>query len=154
MSKAWLTGAIIALVAILGIAVSDSRADSPAAVLAVEEPEKGPHGGPLAEWGGHAFHLEFTLNAEKGEVVVYLLDGKKAEKAPPGFDPATLKNMKVRVDKPVSATLAVAYDKARSGEKGIAFAGTDERLKGAKGPYEGRIVGDIGSKSYAGKFPH
>lgn len=42
----------------------------------------GPHGGTLAEWGGGTFHVEFVVDHERQEAVVYVF-GSDEETATP-----------------------------------------------------------------------
>lgn len=43
---------------------------------------EGPHGGTLADWGGGAFHVEFTVDHDKQEAVVYVLGDDAKTPAP------------------------------------------------------------------------
>jgi len=46
-------------------------------------PDKGPHGGALAEWGEkEEYHAEFTVDHKEQKATVYILDGS-AKKAKP-----------------------------------------------------------------------
>lgn len=42
----------------------------------------GPHGGTIAEWGGGMYHIEFTVDHDKKESVVYVLGGDAKTPAP------------------------------------------------------------------------
>src|SRR4051794_14732595 len=45
-------------------------------------PEKGPHGGALAEWGKEEYHAEFKQDTAKKQVTVFVLDGSAKKAAP------------------------------------------------------------------------
>jgi hypothetical protein len=110
-----------------------------------------PHGGLLAEWGDHEYHAEFTVDPAKKEATVYILDGN-ARKAPKGVKGEDIKNVRVIVKKPMEATIELKHDPAKSGEGGIAFVGTHDKLD-AKGNYQGEITGEMNGKPYQGDFP-
>ena len=42
----------------------------------------GPHGGAVADWGGGAYHVEFTVDHDKKEATVYILGGDEKTPAP------------------------------------------------------------------------
>src|SRR5262249_44568745 len=46
-------------------------------------PDKGPHGGALAEWGDDEFHVEYVFDRDKKQATFYILDGDTAAKATP-----------------------------------------------------------------------
>lgn len=52
--------------------------------------EAGPHGGPLADWGDGAFHLEVVANRDDETVTVYALDRWAKRPKPIDARPLTL----------------------------------------------------------------
>ena len=42
----------------------------------------GPHDGTLADWGGGAYHVEFTVDHDKQEAVVYVLGSDEKSPSP------------------------------------------------------------------------
>src|SRR5690242_5939430 len=42
----------------------------------------GPHGGTVTEWGDGNYHVEFTVDHDKKEAVVYILGGDAKTPAP------------------------------------------------------------------------
>ena len=38
--------------------------------------DAGPHDGTIADWGGGKYHVEFTVDHDKKETIVYVLDGE------------------------------------------------------------------------------
>lgn len=113
-------------------------------------PEHGPHGGTLIEWGDEEFHGEFTVDHEKKETVVYVLDGSAAKA--PDLRPEDITEM-VLVLKNVTPQVRIElrYDPERSGEKGIAFVGTHETLA-QETEFRGELSGKIKGKPYVGDF--
>ena len=39
-----------------------------------DHPDKGPHGGPLLEWGAEEYHVEYVFDRDKKQATVYILD--------------------------------------------------------------------------------
>jgi hypothetical protein len=109
-----------------------------------EHPEKGPHGGPLAEWGEEEFHAEFTRDPDKKQVTVYILDGK-VEKAAP-IKAETIKLTLTSETPPVDIELKASPEKGEEG-KSSRFVGTHDKL-GQKAKLKGIIVGP----KYKGDF--
>jgi hypothetical protein len=106
----------------------------------------GPHGGPLAEWE-EKYHGEFTLDAAKKQVTVYILDD--TAKAAPKIDAAKITNVTVTVAKskpPI--TLELKHDAKRSDDKGIAFVGTHDHFE-KSGEMTVNISADIDGKHYS-----
>jgi hypothetical protein len=112
---------------------------------------KAPHGGLLAEWGDHEYHAEFLVNHDQKEATVYVIDGD-AKKAPKDLKVEDVKNVRVVIKTPIEATIELRNDPAKSGEGGIAFVGTHEKL-GTKGDYRGEVTGEVKGKPYQGDFP-
>lgn len=113
-------------------------------------PEHGPHGGTLIEWGDEEYHGEFTVDHDKKETVVYVLDGSAAKA--PDLKPEDLTDM-VLVLKNASPQVRIElrYDPERSSEKGIAFVGTHEALA-KEMEFRGELSGKIKGKPYVGDF--
>lgn len=68
---------LVALVSLLSIGCSGTGTNPTAKKKEGQHahPSKGPHGGPLAEWGDEVYHAELVLNREMKEASVYVLDG-------------------------------------------------------------------------------
>ena len=47
----------------------------------------GPHDGTLADWGGGKYHVEFTVDHDKKESIVYVLDGDENSPFPMVLSP-------------------------------------------------------------------
>lgn len=89
--------------------------------------EKGPHGGPLAEWE-EKFHGEFIVDPAKKQVTVYILDDKA--KAAPKIAPDKITNVTVTVAKSTPLVkVELKHDAKLSDDKGIAFVGTHDHFE-------------------------
>lgn len=106
-----------------------------------------PHGGTVADWGGGAFHVEFTVDHPKKEATVYVLgsDGKTA---------APVKTEKIRLILLDPATEIELTAKPLEGEaEGSAsrFVGTHDNL-GIVKEFAGTISGEVAGTPYVGEF--
>lgn len=112
--------------------------------------DEGPHGGVLAEWGEEVYHVEFTVDHAKKQVVVYLLD-EHAVKTPK-VEPSDVKNMTLTITnvKP-PLTLELKHDAALSGPKGMAFVVTHDQF-GKEMDFNGNISGNVKGQAYSGDF--
>jgi hypothetical protein len=144
----------LCLVITLGLAAGCSKPDRATAPQAGghghDHPEKGPHGGALAEWGDEEFHVEFTVDHDKKQVVVYVLDGSAAKAPAVTADAIAKVSVQLaNVDPPV--TIELKHDPKESGEKGIAFSGTHDKLA-AKMDFRGTVAGTVNGKPFQGEF--
>ena len=123
-----------------------------------QHPEEGPHGGALAEWGAEEYHAEFTVDHDKKQATVYILDETAAKAAPIKAESITL--TVTTFTPPVQITLKA--DPQQGDPKGSAsrYTGTHDKLatvtefKGefAGAPFQGRgLTGyDPHQKKYRG----
>src|SRR5262245_4394986 len=60
------------------------KGDAKSAKAAAEDHHhgSGPHGGAIADWGGGKYHVEFTVDHDKQEAVVYVLGDDAKSDAP------------------------------------------------------------------------
>jgi hypothetical protein len=108
----------------------------------------GPHGGPCAEWGKEDYHAEFIVDADKKQVIVYVLDGD-AKAAPKNLEASKITEMKVTIKEAEQITLVLKHDPKLSGDKGIAF--TAEHPKFAKpAGMKVNIAGHVEGVPYSG----
>ena len=107
---------------------------------------EGPHGGTLTDWGGGKYHVEFTVDHDKKETVVYVLGGDEKTAVPIKAEKIT-----VSIDDPASEIEAKAHP--LEGETGASsrFVGTHETL-GIVKEYAGTISGEIDGTPYSGDF--
>src|SRR5262245_34972790 len=88
-------------------------------------PDKGPHGGALAEWGDENYHAEFTVDHAKKQATVYILDGSAANAAPVAANSLTLRltNVKPAVEITLKADPEAGDPKGQCSR----FSGTHEK---------------------------
>lgn len=112
----------------------------------------GPHGGTLTDWGGGAYHVEFTVDHDKKEAIVYIV-GSDA-KSP---QPIKAEKIQLVIDDPMTEMELVA--KPLDGEaEGMSsrFVGTHDTI-GIVREFSGTLSGEIEGTPYSGDFkeePH
>lgn len=112
----------------------------------------GPHGGTLTDWGGGAYHVEFTVDHDKKEATVYIIGGD--EKSPA---PIKAERIHLVINDPMTEMELVA--KPLDGEAAgtsSRFVGTHETI-GIVKEFAGTISGEIEGTPYTGDFkeePH
>lgn len=111
-----------------------------------------PHGGTLADWGGGAYHVEFTVDHDKHEATVYLLGDDAKTPAPVKADKLLLS-----IDDPKFQVelLPVPLEGETDGMSSR-FVGQHESL-GIVQEFSGTISGEVEGTPYAGTFeeqPH
>ncbi len=112
----------------------------------------GPHGGTLTDWGGGAYHVEFTVDHDKKEVTVYLIGSDEKSPAPIKADKVNLV-----INEPMTEMELTA--KPLDGEtEGLSsrFVGTHDTI-GIVKEFAGTISGTIEGTPYTGDFkeePH
>ena len=111
-----------------------------------------PHGGTLLDWGGGAYHVEFTVDHDKKETVVYII-GSDAK------SPAPIKADKIQLSINEPAFQVELAAKPLDGEadgKSSRFVGQHENL-GKVQEFAGTISGEVEGTPYTGDFkelPH
>lgn len=88
-----------------------------------DHPDKGPHGGPLADWDD-TYHGELVVDHDAKTVSVYILDDK-AKKAPE-VDAARFTKVNVSVPAADKLVVELKHDPKKSGADGIAFIGSND----------------------------
>ncbi|MCE9525180.1 MAG: hypothetical protein K8R36_03895 [Planctomycetales bacterium] len=106
----------------------------------------GPHGGTITDWGGGAFHVEFTVNHDKKEATIYILGGDEKS-------PAPIKTEKIHLVINDPATELDLTAQPLDGEKEGAsrFIGTHDNL-GKVQEFAGTISGEVEGTPYTGDF--
>jgi hypothetical protein len=107
----------------------------------------GPHDGTLTDWGGGAFHVEFTVDHTKKEATVYILGSDEKSPAPIKAEKITL-----TLEDPASEIELVA--KPLEGEMdGMSsrFVGVHDNL-GIVKEFAGTISGEVEGVPYVGDF--
>jgi hypothetical protein len=107
----------------------------------------GPHGGVVADWGGGAYHVEFTVDHDKKTATVYLL----------GSDAQTIKPIKAEkitlsIDEPAfQLDLAAQPQDGEAPGESSRFVGQHDNL-GVVREFSGSITGELEGTPYAGDF--
>ncbi len=113
---------------------------------------EGPHGGTLADWGGGAYHVEFTVDHDKKEATVYVLGGDEKTPAPIKTDKVNL----VINDPKSEIELKAAPLPGEAAGSSSCFVGTHATL-GIVKEYAGTLSAEVGGTPYTGDFkeePH
>jgi hypothetical protein len=107
----------------------------------------GPHGGTIAERGGGAYHIEFTVDHDKQESAVYVLGGDAKTPAPIKAEKLllTINEPAFQVDL-LAQPLEGEADGASS-----RFVGQHESL-GKVQEFAGSVTAEIEGTPYAGDF--
>lgn len=107
----------------------------------------GPHDGTVADWGGGKYHVEFTVDHNKQQAIVYVLGGD--EKTPAPID---AKSIELSIKDPeLSITLQASPQEGDPEAKSSRFIGTHEKL-GLVRAYEGTMTGVVDGTPYSGDF--
>lgn len=107
----------------------------------------GPHGGTLADWGGGAYHVEFTVDHDKKEATVYVLGSD--EKTP---EPINAEKILLTIKEPqLQADLLPMPLEGETKENCSRFVGTHDGLATVM-EYEGTMSAEVDGTPYAGNF--
>jgi hypothetical protein len=112
----------------------------------------GPHGGTITDWGGGAYHVEFTVDHDKKEATVYILGSD--EKSP---TPIKAQSIHLTINDPMTE-LDLAAQPLEGEAEGTAsrFVGTHDTI-GIVKEFAGTISGEVEGTPYTGDFkeePH
>ena len=114
----------------------------------------GPHDGTLADWGGGKYHVEFTVDHDKKEAVIYVLGSDEKTAAPVKTADGKLL---LTIREPAFQVELVARPLAGEGDgKSSCDGGTHESL-GIVREFTGTISGEVDGTPFAGEFaeqPH
>ena len=107
-----------------------------------------PHGGTLADWGGGKLHVEFTVDHDKKETVVYVLGEDAKTPNPIKAD----SKLQLVIDEPES-TIELTAQPDTGDPEGTAsrFVGQHDTL-GIVREFSGVITGEVDGTPYTGKF--
>ena len=107
----------------------------------------GPHGGALTDWGGGAYHVEFTVDHDKKEATVYILGGD--EKTPA---PIKAETIHLRINDPMTEMgLAARPLDGEAEGTSSRFVGTHDTI-GVVQEFAGTISAEIEGTPYTGDF--
>ncbi len=108
---------------------------------------EGPHGGVIADWGGGKFHVEFTVDHDQKQSIVYILGEDEKTSVP--ID-ATEMTLAIK-DPPTQVTLIASPQEGDPAGKSSRFVGKHDNL-GIVREFEGAISGLVGGVPYSGNF--
>ena len=112
----------------------------------------GPHGGTLTDWGGGAYHVEFTVDHDKKVATVYIIGSD--EKSP---SPIKADKIQLVINDPMTELELVAQPLEGEAEgTSSRFVGTHDTI-GIVKEFSGTISGVIDGTPYTGDFkeePH
>lgn len=114
----------------------------------------GPHEGTLADWGGGKYHVEFTVDHDKQETVVYVLGSD--EKTPSPIKTADGKLLLTIKEPAFQVELIAQPLEGEADGMASRFVGRHEKL-GVVQEFAGTISGEVGDTPFAGDFkeePH
>lgn len=112
----------------------------------------GPHGGTLTDWGGGAYHVEFTVDHDKKESVVYILGSDEKTPAPIKADKVLLSINEPQFQVELTAQPLEGEAEGMSSR----FVGTHDNL-GIVREFAGTISAEADGTPYAADFkeePH
>jgi len=114
----------------------------------------GPHDGTLADWGGGKYHVEFTVDHDEKEAVIYVLGSDEKTAAPVKTADGKLL---LTIREPAFQVELAARPLAGEGEgTSSCYGGTHESL-GIVREFAGTISGAVDGTPFAGDFaeqPH
>lgn len=118
-----------------------------------QHPTKGPHGGPLVEWGDEDYHLEVVADKATGEVTVYVFGDHDAlhDWKAAAIDAKTLTLTVKSAEPPATVTLEAKPAKGDPAGKASVFVGKHDALKADK-KLAGTVSGLVGGKPYSESF--
>lgn len=107
----------------------------------------GPHGGAVGEWGGGAYHIEFTVDHDKQAATVYVLGGDAKTPAPIKAEKVLLS-----INQPAfQVELAAQPLEGETGGAASRFTGKHESL-GKVQEFAGSVTAEVDGTPYAGDF--
>ncbi|BBO32092.1 hypothetical protein [Lacipirellula parvula] len=107
----------------------------------------GPHDGAVADWGGGAYHVEFTVDHDAKQATVYILgsDGKSAA-------PIKAETINLIIDEPATElTLKAEPLEGETDGMSSRFSGTHDTI-GIVREFSGTIRGEVDGTPYVGEF--
>ena len=109
----------------------------------------GPHGGTLADWGGGKYHVEFMVDHDSKEAVVYVLGADEKTPAPVALADGALL---LTIREPAFQVALVARPLAgETAGTSSCYAGTHASL-GTVREFAGTISGAVDGTPFAGDF--
>ncbi len=111
--------------------------------------DTGPHKGALGEWGDDEYHFEFTVDHEKKQATIYILDGTAAKAAPIAGEEMLL--ILTHEKTPIKIALKAEREKDDPEGKSSRYVGVHDAL-GVEMEFKGEVSGKVGATPYRGDF--
>jgi len=109
----------------------------------------GPHGGPIGDWGGGKYHVEFKVDHDKQEATVYVLGSDEKTASPiKAKDGEITLNIK---EPAFTVQLKASPMKGEADGASSRFVGNHKNL-GIVQEFEGTITGVVDGTPYTGPF--
>lgn len=112
----------------------------------------GPHDGTVLDWGGGAYHVEFTVDHDKKEATVYILGSDEKTPAPIKTD-----KIQLIINEPMTELDLIAQPlEGETDGLSSRFVGTHDTI-GIVQEFAGTISGEVEGTPYTGDFkeePH
>ena len=107
----------------------------------------GPHDGTMADWGGGKYHVEFCVDHDKKEAIVYLVGSDEKSPSPIKADKIllTIKQPQFQVE------LTAKPLDGEAGGISSRFVGVHDSL-GVVQEFAGTISGEVDGTPYSGEF--
>jgi len=109
----------------------------------------GPHGGAITDWGGGKYHVEFTVDHNKQEAVIYVLGSD--EKTPTPIKAKDGELLLTIKEPAFQVPLKAAPLTGEAAGTSSAFVGKHESL-GKVQEFAGTISGEVDGTPFAGDF--
>lgn len=109
--------------------------------------DSGPHGGTIIDWGGGAYHLEFTVDHERQQALVYVLadDVKKSL-------PIKAEKLICSINEPrFQVELLAVPLEGESAGLSSRFIGQHDNFSKPR-PFAGSLIGEVDGVPYTGDF--
>ncbi|MDZ4779730.1 MAG: hypothetical protein SGJ19_05720 [Planctomycetia bacterium] len=121
--------------------------ESPSEEAAQDHHGSAPHGGTIAEWGDGNYHIEFTVDHDKKETVVYILGGDAKTASPVKADKVILSINEPAFQVELSPQPLEGEPEGTSSR----FVGKHDNL-GLVQEFAGTISAAVDGTPYAGEF--
>jgi len=126
---------------------ASNNASAPAAKGDEHSHGDAPHGGTIADWGGGAYHVEFTVDHDAKSTAVYILGDDAVTAAP-----VKAEKLLLTINEPAfQVELTPDPQTGETGDAASRFVGQHENL-GIVREFAGTISGEVDGTPYAGDF--
>ena len=114
-----------------------------------DHPDKGPHGGPLLEWGAEEYHVEYLFDRDKKQATIYIFDDSAVKASPIAVEEVSL--TLTHTKEPIKIALKAEPNKDDPKGKSSRFVAVHDAL-GDSAAFRGEIGTKIDGKDYHDDF--